>query len=132
MVFAAQLHVMFSMDMKNQFTEQEKAFFKLYRNSDSILKRILIGLSLLLFFGLLLDALNGFMILRNSKSVLHGIVGLLILTVIYITGEGLTGKVAAKDSVDHPLYKRIYHLFLLLLVTTSFTGVCFLVFNLMW
>jgi len=119
---------MFSMDMKNQFTEQEKVFFKRYRNSDSILKRILIGLSLLLFFGLLLDALNSFMILRNSKSVFHGIVGLLIITVIYITGEGLTGRVAAKDRVDHPLYKRIYHLFLLLLVAASFIGVCFLVF----
>ena len=106
--------------MKKGFTDKEKEFFKRQQNNDSKLKTILIVLGLIFFFGILLDALTGFSILRNSKSIFHGVVGLILVAVIYLSAEGLSTKINSKDKNSHPLYKRLLHFFLIFLVTISF------------
>jgi hypothetical protein len=116
--------------MEKGFTKKEKEFFKRQQNNGSKMKTILIVVGLLLFFGILIDALSGFSILRNSKSLFHGVLGLIVITVIYLLAEGLATKINTKDKVSHPLYKRLFHLFLLTVVAVGFflIGNCVLSF----
>ena len=100
--------------MKNEFTKQEKEFFKNYKCNDSLGKSIAIGVLFLLGFGVCIDAVQGFQILRHSKSVFHGIFGLILLVILYFIGETIGEWVNSKDDVSHPLYKRVSHLILLL------------------
>ncbi len=106
--------------MEKGFTKKEKAFFKRQQNNNSKLKTILIVFGLLLFFGVFIDALSGFLILRNSKSVFHAVLGLIVITAIYLLTEELATKINTKDKVSHPLYKRLFHLFLLIVVVIGF------------
>jgi hypothetical protein len=103
--------------MSQYFSKKEEEFFKKHRGQSSKVKVILIGTAFLLFIGLLIDAFNGFYILRYSKSIFFGIGGLFLLSIFYLLGEAEAGWIGSKDDVSHPLYKRVLHLFLLLLFT---------------
>lgn len=101
--------------MKTDFTEQEKEIFKRRKDGHSKFKTIVIIFGLLLFIGILIDAFNGFYIFREAKSIFLGIFGLLILSLFYLVGEAVSGWIDSKDNVSHPLYKRFFHLILLLI-----------------
>ncbi|MCB2141166.1 hypothetical protein KQH27_00495 [bacterium] len=116
--------------MEKGFTEKEKDFFKRHRTNDSLLKTVFIIAGFILFFGILLDAFSGFSILRNSKSIFHGVLGLAVITIIYFLAEGLSTKINSKDKVSHPLYKRLFHLFLLIVVAVGLIVVGYWVLNL--
>lgn len=101
--------------MKSKFTREERKFLKRYKNDSSNFKSIAILIVSLLFFGILIDAFNGFHIIRKAKSIFMGILGLFILALFYIVGEGVSEWINSKDHVSHPLHKRVFHLLLLLL-----------------
>lgn len=108
--------------MKTDFTEQEKEFFKRQKDDSSKLKTIAIVIVVMLGFGVLLDALNGFQIFRKAKSITWGIGGLFLLSIFYIIGETVCDWINSKDDVAHPLYRRVFHL-LLLLICAGIIGV---------
>jgi hypothetical protein len=85
------------------------------KKTSSILKIIAIGIIVLLVLGFLIDLFSGFYILRHSKSVYAGLVGLLIVAIFSLIGEAGSEWISRKDDVAHPLYKRAFHLFILLL-----------------
>ena len=68
----------------------------------------------LILFGLMYDAFNGFYILRNAKSWPWGIGGLALFGLACLIGEAVATWLDSKDHTSHPLYKRVFHLFLLL------------------
>ena len=103
--------------MSQYFSKKEEEFFKRHRGQSSKVKVILIGTAFLLFIGFLIDAFNGFYIIRYSKSIFFGIGGLFLFAIFYLLGEAGAGWISSKDDVSHPLYKRVFHLFLLLLFT---------------
>lgn len=78
------------------------------------IKPILIGIIVLPLIGLMYDAYSGFHVLRNSKSIYGIITGLMLTVVLAIVGEYISEVINAKDKVSDPLYKRIFHLFVLL------------------
>ena len=84
-------------------------------NKKQKLRLIITVILVLLFIGLLIDAFSGFYILRYSKTIYGGIVGMLLLGALYLFGEAGTKWIDSKDDVFHPLYKRVFHLALLLL-----------------
>lgn len=84
-------------------------------NLRSILRTIAIGTIALLIFGFLIDLFSGFYVLRNSKSIYAGIAGLFLLAVFYLIGEAGGDWISLKDDVSHPLYKRAFHLAMLLI-----------------
>ena len=77
--------------MEPEFSKQEKEFFKRIRNDKSkpkIFRIIAIVIIFLIGLGIVLDALNGFRIFREAKSLPLGVLGLLLLAVFYLLGEG--------------------------------------------
>jgi len=88
------------------------------------IKAVFLAVAMLLIAGLILDAFDGPYILRGAKSLIWGIGGLLLLSIFYLIAESGTEWISSKDSVSHPLYKRVYHLLILIL----FTGVVMAVF----
>jgi hypothetical protein len=84
------------------------------RGGKAILRSVSIGAVLLILFGVLIDALSGFYVLRHSKSVYAGCAGLFLLSVFYMLGEAGSNWINSKDKPTHPLYKRIFHLLMLL------------------
>jgi len=78
------------------------------------IKTILIGIIVLPIFGLLYDSFNGFYVLRNFKSVYGILAGLMVTVIFTLAGEYVSELINAKDSVSDPLYKRVFHLFVLL------------------
>ncbi len=115
--------------MKEQFSKKEKEFFKRQRGERSNLKVILIGIAFLLFIGLLFDAFSGFYIIKHSKSIYGGIAGLFLFSLLYLFGEAGAEWINSKDDVSHPLYKRVFHLFILLLFTGTVIALCWLLFG---
>lgn len=115
--------------MKQQLSENEKAFFKRLRGDKSHLKVILIGIAFLLFIGLLLDAFSGFYIIKHSKSIYGGIAGLFLISLFYLFGEAGAERINSKDDVSHPLHKRVFHLFLLLFFAGIVITLCWLLFD---
>jgi hypothetical protein len=85
-----------------------------HAKSNSILRTIVIGVIILLAFGFLIDLFSGFYILIHSKSIFAGLGGLLIFSIFYLIGEAGSGWISGKDEVAHPLYKRAFHLLVLL------------------
>lgn len=81
----------------------------------SILRAIAIGIIILIIFGFLIDLSSGFYVLQNSKSIYAGIAGLLLLAVFYLIVEAGADWIGSKDDVAHPLYKRFFHLLILLI-----------------
>jgi hypothetical protein len=104
--------------MKNDFTEQEKEFFKRIRDDNPkprAFKIIAIVIIFLLGLGIALDAINGFYIFRKAKPISWGILGLFILSLFYLVGEAVGDWINSKDHILHPLYMRVFYLFLLLI-----------------
>jgi hypothetical protein len=88
---------------------------KLGNKARLVLKNIAIGIILLLTIGFFVDLFRGFYILKHSQSIYAGLSGLLIIAILYVTGEAGSKWIDSKDNVTHPFYKRAFHLFLLLL-----------------
>ena len=97
--------------------------------NESRLKRIAIGVSILILFGVFIDAIGGFQILRSSKTIFHGIISIIILNVLYLFVEGIEDWINDKDDVKHPLYKRVYHLILLLFSAAVICGLYIFLFR---
>jgi hypothetical protein len=88
---------------------------KQIKRASPILKKIALAVIVLLVFGFLFDLFSGFYVLRHSKSIYAGLTGLMVVAIFYILGEAGSEWIGGKDDVAHPLYKRAFHLFLLLL-----------------
>jgi len=98
---------------------------KLGNKARSVLKNIATGIIFLLVIGFFADLYSGFYIPKHSQSVYAGLAGLLLIAILFVAGEAGSEWIGGKDDVTHPLYKRAFHLFLLLL----FAG---LVLIMMW
>ena len=105
--------------MKTELTDQEKKFFTRNKSEESKFKITAILITTFLVLGLILDGFNGFHIIRQAKSLAWGIGGLLLLSILYLIGEAGSEWISSKDNVSNPLYKRAFHLVLLL----GFVGV---------
>ena len=95
------------------------------KRASSILRKIAIIVVILLVFGFLMDLFSGFYVLKHAKSIYAGLAALFILAIFYVIGEAGSEWIGEKDDVAHPLYKRAFHLLVLLL----FAG---LVLTVMW
>jgi len=116
--------------MKNEFSPQERKFFlRLKGSDDSKIKIALIVIFAFISLGLLLDAFNGFYILRNAKSLLWSVVGLIVLAIFYFIGEAGSEWINSRDKVSHPLHKRAFHLLLLLCFAGGVMVACGFVFK---
>jgi amino acid transporter len=115
--------------MKNESSQQERNFFHRLNGDNSVIKIALIAIFALMIFGLVIDAFNGFYILRNAKSSGWGIVGLIVLAIFYFIGEACSDWISSKDTVTHPLYKRSLHLLLLLCFAAAVGIICWFVFK---
>jgi len=93
--------------------------------STSILRALLLSIIILFAFGFLIDLFSGFYVLTHAKSIYAGLAGLLIVAIFYLIGESGSEWIGGKDDITHPLYKRAFHLLVLLL----FAG---LVLAIMW
>lgn len=69
---------------------------------------------LLIAVGFIVDLLSGLEVLRLSRSWTACLVGIAALGVLYLLGEGAGEWINARDKVTHPLWKRVWHLALLL------------------
>ena len=78
------------------------------------IKAILIGIIVLPLIGLLYDAYSGFHVLRTSKSIYGLVAGLMVTVMLAFAGEYIGELVGKKDRVADPLYKRVFHLSILL------------------
>lgn len=104
-------------------TGEEVAVEKVRPNS--IFRIIVIAVIALLAFGFLIDLFSGFYVLSHAKSIYAGLAGLLIVAIFYLRGETGSEWISGEDDVAQPLYKRAFHLLVLLL----FAG---LVLTVMW
>ena len=85
------------------------------------IKAILIGIIALPLIGLLYDTYSGFHVLRKSKSIYGIVAGLMATVLLAFAGEYVSEMINAKDKVSDPLYKRGFHL-LILLATVGILG----------
>lgn len=90
------------------------------------IKSVLLCIIVLPLIGLLYDALNGFQILRNTRSIYGAVAGLIMSVIFVISGEYVVELIGKKDKVSDPLYKRVFHL-LALLVSVAVVWVLYLV-----
>ena len=100
--------------MKNKFTKKEKEFFKPYKWKESKIKLIFTIIASFLFAGVLFDALNGFLILKNAKSISLAIGSIFLLSIFYFVGEAGVEWINSKNNVSSSLCKKIYNFLLLL------------------
>jgi hypothetical protein len=75
---------------------------------------VAIVVSFLAAVGFLFDLFFGLPLLRSSRSWTAWILGIGGLGVLYLLGEGAGEWISARDKVSHPLWKRAWHLALLL------------------
>jgi magnesium-transporting ATPase (P-type) len=77
--------------------------------------RVIVVIALgILFIALIYDVFSGFFIIKHSKNIYVTILGLFIFGVLSLFAEFISGWINKKDDVSHPLYRRVFHLFLLL------------------
>ena len=101
--------------MKDEFSQKEKEFFlRLKEGNSTKNKTIFVALLSLLILGLIIDALNGFYILSNAKTVFWGIGGIILFALFYLFVEGVYIRIRSKNNISHPSIKRVLHLFVLL------------------
>ena len=100
--------------MKNGLSKKEKEFFLRMKDDESKSGSFIIVVFLLLLVGLVIDALNGFFVLRNTNSLLWGAVGLLALSLFYLFGGAVSQWITDKDDISQPLYIRAVRLLALL------------------
>jgi hypothetical protein len=70
---------------------------------------------LLFVFGLLADLLFGLPLAQRARSPLAWIIGVVGLGALYVLAEESGDWIHARDSVDHPLWKRLVYLTVLLM-----------------
>jgi len=87
---------------------------KMNQTKRQTIKAILIGIIVLLLIGVLYDAYSGFHVLRNSKTIYGIIAGLVVTAVLAFAGEYISEAINAKDKASDPLYKRVFHLLILM------------------
>lgn len=69
---------------------------------------------LLVAVGFIFDLFSGLPLLRSSRSWTAWLFGIVALGALYLLGEGAGEWIDARDKVSHPLWKRAWHLALLL------------------
>jgi len=79
-------------------SEQERKFFLRQKRGNSTIKIAAIAVLALLVLGLLIEAFSGFVILRNARSLVWGIGGLLLLSLFYLIGEAGSEWINSKSS----------------------------------
>lgn len=67
-----------------------------------------------IFLGLITDLLLGLPLSRGARSWTVWLGGMLALGALYLFGEWGGEWINARDSVSHPVWKRVWHLLLLL------------------
>jgi hypothetical protein len=65
---------------------------------------------LLVGMGLLTDLGNGLPIVRDARSVGAGLAGVAAVGALYVVVGAGAEAIHSRDSVDHPLWKRVVHL----------------------
>lgn len=99
--------------MGNEYLGQNKSVF--HRKRENPYKKYALIILLLFIAGFIIDGVySNFYIVRNAKSFGWAFVGILILSILYLIGEIGSEWIGSKDKVSNPLYKRAYHLLLLL------------------
>lgn len=93
------------------------------------LRNLAVGIIFLVILGLLIDLFSGFYILRHSKSMYAGIIGLFLLAIFYLIGEAGGNWIGSKDDVSHPLYKRFFHLVIQLIYAGIIMTVAWFILN---
>ena len=94
--------------------------------------KVIAGIAVgILFIALIYDAFNGFFIIKHSKNIYGVILGLFIFGVLSMCAEFISEWINKKDDVSHPLYKRVFHLFLLLLFAGVTCGLFWLIARLL-
>ena len=68
----------------------------------------------LVVLGFMADLFSGLPLLLSSRSWAAWLLGILALGVLYLLGEGGGNWIDARDKVTHPLWKRVWHLAVLL------------------
>jgi ribose/xylose/arabinose/galactoside ABC-type transport system permease subunit len=99
------------------------------QTKEKTIKPILIGIIVLPLIGLLYDAFNGFHVLRNSKTIYGIIAGLILTAILAFVGEYFSEVINAKDKVSDPLYKRAFHLFILLVSMSVIGFLCWFILH---
>ena len=64
--------------------------------------------------GFVTDLVFGLPLLFSSRSWTVWVLGSIVLGALYLVGEGGGEWINSRDQVDHPLWKRLWHLGLLL------------------
>ena len=115
--------------MKNTLSQKEKEFFiRLKGGNLNRIKILPIAILVILISGVMIDAFNGFFILRNARSLVWAIGGLFLIAVFYLIGEAGSEWINSIDDVSHPLLKRFFHLFILLCIAAVVAAACWVVF----
>lgn len=68
----------------------------------------------LIAVGFMFDLFSGLPLLLSRRSWTTWLLGVAALGVLYLLGEGAGEWIGARDKVSHPLWKRVWHLALLL------------------
>jgi hypothetical protein len=100
--------------MNNRFTDKGKDIFKKVKRDKLYLYGPLIFISIIIFTAFLSEVFDGFSLFKESKSIFHWAGGLFLFGVLYVLAEAGGTWINKKDSVKDSLYKRFYHLILLL------------------
>lgn len=93
------------------------------------IKAVLIGFIVLPLIGFFYDAINGFYILRNTKSIYGIIIGIILTVIIISAGEYVAETINTKDNVSDPLYKRAFRLLLLLVSVSIIVSLYWFIFH---
>jgi hypothetical protein len=75
---------------------------------------IILALLVLIIAGFMADIFLGLPLSLYSRSWSTWLLGILALGIIYLVGEAGGGWINARDKVTHPLWKRVWHLVLLI------------------
>jgi hypothetical protein len=70
--------------MKTEFTKKEIELFNRNKNKESKIKIVVGVVAALLVGGVVLDAMNGFYIIRSAKSFGWALGGILLLSIFYL------------------------------------------------
>lgn len=118
-----------SKDMKSELSQNERDFLLRQKSGSSKIKIAALAILALLLFGVIIDALSGFYILRNAKTLVWGAGGLILLSLFYLIGEASSEWINSKDDVSNPLHKRVFHLVILIFFAGVVMTACWYVFN---
>lgn len=107
----------------DNFTNDEKEFFKRLGEKNTNAKYLVSGILLLLVVGALIDAIFGFHVLKSSTPFFYVGLGILILLNLYAFTEPIGNWLHSKDDTAPHIYIRVCHLVLLLLCIAVLTWI---------